>query len=34
MSDLFNPSHPGETLWEDVLPDLGLMATDASRQLV
>ena len=28
-----NPPHPGETLREDVLPALGLSATDAAREL-
>ncbi|MCZ2496441.1 HigA family addiction module antidote protein [Xylophilus sp. Kf1] len=30
---MFNPSHPGETLREDVLPALGLNVTQAAEQL-
>ena len=33
MSTMHNPSHPGETLREDVLPALGLSVTDAAAQL-
>lgn len=33
MSKLHNPSHPGETLKEDVLPALGLTVTEAAEQL-
>jgi addiction module HigA family antidote len=33
MSRMHNPSHPGEMLKEDVLPDLGLTVTDAAEQL-
>lgn len=33
MSEMFNPSHPGETLKEDVLPALGLTVTNAAEQL-
>lgn len=33
MSRMYNPSHPGEMLKEDVLPDLGLTVTDAAAQL-
>jgi len=33
MSRMFNPSHPGEILKEDVLPELGITVTDAARQL-
>lgn len=33
MTRMHNPSHPGETLREDVLPDLGLTVTDAAAQL-
>lgn len=33
MTRLFNPPHPGETLREDVLPDLGLTVTQAAAQL-
>jgi addiction module HigA family antidote len=30
---MHNPPHPGETLKEDVLPDLGLTVSEAARQL-
>ena len=30
---MHNPSHPGETLREDVLPALGLTVTASARQL-
>lgn len=33
MSKMHNPSHPGETLREDVLPALGLSVTKAAEQL-
>ncbi|GAB3470886.1 HigA family addiction module antitoxin [Massilia terrae] len=33
MARMHNPPHPGETLKEDVLPDLGLTITEAARQL-
>ena len=33
MSTMHNPPHPGETLREDVLPELGLSVTDAAAQL-
>jgi addiction module HigA family antidote len=33
MSKMHNPPHPGETLKEDVLPALGLTATEAAKQL-
>jgi addiction module HigA family antidote len=33
MTRIYNPSHPGETLREDVLPALGLTVTDAAAQL-
>ncbi|MFL9922543.1 HigA family addiction module antitoxin [Paraburkholderia fungorum] len=33
MSRIFNPPHPGETLREDVLPELGLTVTQAAAQL-
>jgi addiction module HigA family antidote len=33
MSRMHNPSHPGEMLKEDILPDLGLTVTDAAEQL-
>lgn len=33
MTQMFNPPHPGETLREDVLPELGLTVTRAAAQL-
>lgn len=33
MNAMHNPPHPGETLREDVLPELGLTVTDAAKQL-
>ena len=30
---IFNPSHPGEIIREDVIGDLGLSVTDAARLL-
>ncbi len=30
---MHNPPHPGETLKEDILPDLGLSVTQAAEQL-
>ena len=33
MDTMHNPPHPGETLREDVLPDLGLSVTEAAAQL-
>lgn len=33
MTRIHNPSHPGETLREDVLPALGLTVTGAAEQL-
>jgi antitoxin HigA-1 len=33
MNRMHNPLHPGETLRDDVLPALGLSATDAAREL-
>jgi antitoxin HigA-1 len=33
MTQMLNPPHPGETLREDVLPDLGLTVTQAAAQL-
>jgi addiction module HigA family antidote len=33
MTRIHNPSHPGETLREDVLPALGLTITEAAAQL-
>ena len=33
MTRMFNPPNPGLTLRDDVLPDLGLTATQAAQQL-
>ncbi len=33
MNHMFNPPHPGETLREDVLPEMGLTITEAAKQL-
>jgi hypothetical protein len=33
MTRIFDPPHPGETLREDVLPELGLTVTEAAEQL-
>jgi addiction module HigA family antidote len=33
MGRMFNPPHPGETLKEDVLPELGLTVTQAAEEL-
>jgi addiction module HigA family antidote len=33
MANMHNPPHPGETLKEDILPELGLSVTDAAVQL-
>lgn len=33
MARMYNPPHPGETLKEDILPDLGLSVTEAAGQL-
>lgn len=33
MNSMFNPPHPGETLREDVLPELGLTVTEAAKQI-
>lgn len=33
MSRMHNPPHPGETLREDILPELGLTVTEAAGQL-
>lgn len=33
MGRIYNPPHPGETLREDVLPALGLTATQAAQEL-
>jgi addiction module HigA family antidote len=33
MTRMHNPPHPGETLRDDVLPELGLSVTDAAEQL-
>jgi len=33
MMKMFNPPHPGLTLRDDVLPELGLSVTEAAEQL-
>lgn len=33
MAEMFNPPHPGLTLRDDVLPELGLTVTQAAEQL-
>jgi len=33
MARMFNPPHPGLTLRDDVLPELGLSVTEAAQQL-
>lgn len=33
MKEMKNPPHPGLTLRDDVLPELGLTVTDAAEQL-
>lgn len=33
MARMYGPPHPGETLKEDILPDLGLTVTEAAQQL-
>ncbi len=33
MTRIHNPSHPGETLREDILPALALTVTEAAEQL-
>ena len=33
MNKMFNPPHPGETLREDVLPEMGLTITEAAKQI-
>jgi addiction module HigA family antidote len=33
MTQMHNPPHPGETLREDILPELGLTVAEAARQL-
>ncbi|MFC7462197.1 HigA family addiction module antitoxin [Hydrogenophaga defluvii] len=33
MTEMFNPSHPGLALRDDVLPALGLSVTEAAEQL-
>ena len=33
MTKMFKPPHPGQTLRDDVLPELGLTVTDAATQL-
>jgi addiction module HigA family antidote len=32
-NNMFNPPHPGETLREDVLPEMGLTVTEAANQI-
>lgn len=34
MSGMHSPPHPGELLKEDILPELGLTATEAADQLM
>ena len=33
MGEMYNPPHPGLTLREDVLPELGLSVSEAAEQL-
>ena len=33
MARMFHPSHPGETLRDDVLPALGMKVTQAAEQV-
>jgi antitoxin HigA-1 len=33
MNRMFNPPHPGETLREDVLPEMGLTITEAAKEM-
>jgi len=33
MNRMFNPPHPGETIREDVLPEMGLTITEAAKQI-
>jgi addiction module HigA family antidote len=33
MGRMFDPPHPGETIREDILPELGITVTEAARQL-
>lgn len=33
MVNIYNPPHPGETLKDDVLPELGLSVTQAAAEL-
>ena len=33
MNCMFNPPHPGATLREDVLPEMGLTITDAAKEM-
>ena len=33
MTLMFDPPHPGETIKDDILPDLGLSVTEAAQQL-
>ena len=33
MGHMFNPPHPGKSIREDILPDLGITVTEAAKQL-
>lgn len=33
MGRMHNPPHPGESIREDILPDLGITVTEAAKQL-
>ena len=33
MNHMFNPPHPGETLREDILPELGMTITEAAKEI-
>ncbi|VWC48219.1 HigA family addiction module antitoxin [Burkholderia lata] len=33
MTRIFNPPHPGEALWDDLLPAFGLTVTEAAARL-
>lgn len=33
MARMHNPPHPGETIREDILPQLGITVSEAARQL-
>ena len=33
MKNMFRPPHPGETLREDVLPEMGLTVTGAAKEI-